>query len=205
MSTRFPLVLALCALAFSGASPLRAATVYDESVSGDFSGDGLSPTSVSLGVGSNRVFGSSGRVGFDPDRDYFTVTIPVGYAFVALIELGGTTVNNAVSFLGIQGGTQVTVPTTAVDATGLLGWTHYHAASVDTDILAAVGAGASGATGFAPPLPAGDYAFWIQDTGDGVASYGFDIVVALPEPGVAATLLLEWLALGVARVRRPLG
>jgi len=174
-------------------------------VSGDLSGNGLAPTSVTLEPGSNQIFGVTGRVGFDPDRDYFTVTIPVGYAFVALIELAGTTVNNQVSFIGIQGGTQVTVETFANDATGLLGWSHYQSASVDTDILAAVGVGAAGATGFVPPLQAGDYSFWIQDTGNGDANYGFEIVVALPEPRVAAALLLGCAALAVARARRTRG
>jgi hypothetical protein len=203
VSARSLLALAVCAASLAAAPLARAAIVYEESVYGDFSGNGLEPTSISVGAGSNRIFGSSGRVGFDPDRDYFTVTIPDGYAFVALVELAGTTVNDQISFLGIQAGPQVTVPTSSVTATGLLGWVHYPAASVDTDILAAVGAGAAGATGFTPPLPAGDYAFWIQDTGDGVASYGFDIVIALPEPGVAAALLLACLSLGSARVRPP--
>ena len=210
LSTRGWLAVAVCTAWLAAAPHARAGIVYDEAVSGDLSGNGLSPTLITLDVGSNQIFGVTGRVFIPPtflgpDRDYFTVTIPTGYAFVALFELAGTTVNNQISFLGIQGGTQVTVPTSAVSAEGLLGWTHYVAASVDTNILAAVGAGASGATGFVPPLPAGPYAFWIQDTGDGVARYGFDIVVALPEPGVAASLLLGCFALGLSRVLGPRG
>ncbi len=205
VSTRCALALALCAAWLASAPDARAGIVYDEAVSGDFSGDGLNPTSVTLEPGSNQIFGLTGRIFLDPDRDYFTVTIPDGHSFVALIELAGTTANNQVSFIGIQSGPQVTVPTSSVSADGLLGWTHYFSASVDTDILPVVGAGASGATGFVPPLPAGDYTFWIQDTGDGDADYGFEIVVALPEPRVAAALLLACGAFAIARARRARG
>ncbi len=202
MSTRSLLAVGLCAAALAGAHAARAGIVYDEAVSGDFSGDGLNPTLVTLEPGSNQIFGVTGRIFLDPDRDYFTVTIPVGHAFVALTELAGTRINSQVSFLGVQAGPQVTVETFAVTATGLLGWTHYFGTSVDIDILPAVGAGAGGATGFVPPLPAGDYSFWIQDFGDGDANYGFDIVVALPEPGVAAPLLLGCCAVAASRARR---
>jgi hypothetical protein len=205
MRSRGLLAIALFAATIAGAANARAGIVYDEAVSGDFSGDGLVPTSVALEPGSNQILGVTGRAGFDPDRDYFTVTIPDGYEIVALLELAGTTVSDAVSFFGIQAGTQVTVPPFAGDATGLLGWAHYQAALVDTDILPAVGAGGAGATGFVPPLPAGDYAFWIQDTGNANPNYGFDIVVALPEPGVAAALLLACTALAGARASRTRG
>jgi hypothetical protein len=65
--------------------------------------------------------------------------------------------------------------------------------------------GGLGATDFVPPLPSGDYALWVQDTGIGSSSYGFSIVVALPEPGTATTLLVGLLALAVARVRSARG
>ncbi|MEX2205901.1 MAG: hypothetical protein WEF50_06695 [Myxococcota bacterium] len=205
MLSRRLAAIALFAATVAGAASARAGIVYDEAVSGDFSGDGLAPTSVVLEPGSNQIFGVTGRVVLDPDRDYFTVTIPDGYRFVALIELAGTSINSQVSFLGIQGGPQVTVETFAGDATGLLGWTHYHGTDVDIDILPAVGAGGDGATGFVPPLPAGAYSFWIQDFGDGDADYGLDIVVALPEPGVSVALLLACTALAAARAGRARG
>ena len=197
------LAAALCAAAFAVAAPARAGIVYDEAVSGDLSGDGLVPTSVALAPGSNQVLGVTGRVGLEPDRDYFTVTVPAGHAFVSLVELAGTNANAGVSFLGIEAGNQVTVPSFASTAEGLLGWSHWADTDVDLEILATVGASELGATGFTPPLPAGDYAFWIQDFGDGNANYGFDIVIAVPEPGAAGLVLLACAALARSRTRRP--
>jgi hypothetical protein len=195
----FAVTASLCA-----ALGADAATIHDEAVSGDLSGDGLTPNSLTVAEGSNQIFGTTGRDSVTGvDRDYFTITVPVGYAFVSLIELPGTTVVGGISFLGIQTGSQVTVPTNAADATGLLGWTHYGPSAVAIDILPAIGIPVAGSTGFTPPLGAGASAFWIQDTGLGSSSYGFDIVLApVPEPGAAAGLLLGLIALGVARARR---
>jgi hypothetical protein len=197
----FALVIsATCCTALGAA----AATIYDEAVSGDLSGSGLTPTSLSVSAGSNQVFGTTGRDAVTGvDRDYFTISVPSGYQFVSLIELPGTSVVGSLSFLGIQSGSQVTVATNAPDATGLLGWTHFNAAGINTDLLPAIGVPVAGSTGFTPPLGAGAYAFWIQDTGAGSSSYGFDIVIApVPEPGTAAGVLLGLIALGVARARR---
>lgn len=206
MSHLARMTLTFAVVSLATAFHANAAIVYDEGVSGDLSGDGLAPTSISLGTGSNEIFGSTGRtLELGTDRDYFTVTVPTGYEIVSLVELAGTTVVSGVSFLAVQTGTQVTVSQTPDDATGLLGWIHYFPTSVDVEILEALGSGGMGATDFTPPLPSGNYAFWIQDTGLGSSSYGFDIVVALPEPGVAAALLLGLTALGVARVRQRSG
>ena len=202
MSQRMRIAFAFAAVLLVFASRAGAGIVYVEAVSGDLSGSGLAPTSISLGVGSNEIFGSTGRsTELGTDRDYFTVTVPTGHGIFALIERAGTTTVGGVSFLGVQAGPQVTVPTSSADATGLLGWIHYFGATADTDILVDLGTGGFGATDFVPPLPAQDYAFWIQDTGLGSASYGFDIVIApLPEPG-AAPLLVGLVAFGLARGR----
>ena len=203
MSHRLLTVFAFAAVSLMSAFQAHAAIVYDEGVSGDLSGSGLTPTSISLGVGSNQIFGTTGRSeALVQDRDYFAVSIPSGYEIVSLIELAGTTVVSGVSFLAVQTGTQVTVSQTPADATGLLGWLHFPATAVDIDVLTALGSSGAGATDFVPPLPSGNYAFWVQDTGIGSSSYGFDIVVAVPEPGVATALLVGLAAVGVARARR---
>lgn len=200
----FASLLVLAALPLWLPGSAAAATIHDEAVNGDLSGDGLAPNSLTVSAGSNQIFGTTGRDAVTGvDRDYFTITVPLGYQFVSLIELPGTTVVGGISFLGIQTGSQVTVPTNAADATGLLGWTHYGPAAAPLDILPAVGIPIAGSTGFTPPLGAGAYAFWIQDTGAGSSSYGFDIVIAaVPEPGAAAVVWLGLMALGVARARR---
>lgn len=196
--------LAFAAVSLAAGFDASAGVVYHEEISGDLSGDGLAPTSVEVGAGSNEIYGRTGRtVEAGTDLDYFAISVPTGHEFIALIEKAGTTTVGGVSFLAVQNGGQVTVPVSAADASGLLGWIHYFGATEDRDILAGLGSGGFGATDFVPPLPAGDYAFWVQDTGLGSASYGFDFVIApLPEPGVAGALLLACSALAAARLRR---
>lgn len=189
----------LLALGVSAAA--GAVTVYDESVNGDLADVGTSATSVAVGAGSNRVLGTTGKTLGVIDRDYFTVTIAPGWQLSSITLLPGTGVNGSLSFLGMQAGTQVTVDPTSGSATGLLGWVHYSTADINTDLLPAIGTGA-GASGFTPPLPAGSYAFWVQDTGTGKVDYGFDLgITAVPEPASAATLLAG-LALLALRRRR---
>lgn len=179
----------------------RSGSVYDEGASGDLSNSGLTPTALEFSSGSNLVIGMTGR-SETTDRDYFTFTIAPGQTFVALLELAGTTVVNDLSFIGIQAGAQVTVPTDAADATGLLGWTHFAATSADIDILPAIGTGGAGSTGFLPPLPAGMYAVWLQDTGFGSSSYRLDFqVTPVPEPGSATGILVGLISLVALRRR----
>jgi hypothetical protein len=105
------------------------------------------------------------------------------------------------SFIGLQAGNEVTLPTNATSAAGLLGWDHYSPGDIDTDILPTIGTGL-GATDFVPPLGAGDYAVWVQDTGTGTANYGFDFVVAnVPEPASWTMMLFGLIGLAQLRLR----
>jgi hypothetical protein len=186
-------LLAICSL------PCLGAVVYNEVNNGDFSGDGLNPTSVTVNPGSNQIFGSTGR-GTAIDRDYFKFTVPTGYEITALSVLPGTTVGGAVSFIGLQAGPQVTVATNAATAAGLLGWWHY--SSTDTNILTNMAVPSNGSSGFSR-LGAGTYSIWIQDFNAGTFNYGFDIAItATPEP--AYTTLVGFVALmsGIAARRR---
>jgi hypothetical protein len=54
--------------------------------------------------------------------------------------------------------------------------------------------------GFTPPLAAGNYTFWIQQTGANSATYTLDFRVT-PEPGTLALLGIS-AAVGVAIRRR---
>ena len=165
------------------------ATIYDESTLGDLSNSGLSPTFLDFSPGSNVVRGTTG-LGTIVDRDYFSFVVPQGDALTSLVELANTTVGAAVSFIGIEQGNALTVPTDAQTAAGLLGWTHYGAATTDTDLLAAMSISSPGSSGFNGSLGPGTYSVWIQDGNIGTFSYGFDFrLEAVPEPGTLGMVL----------------
>jgi hypothetical protein len=183
--------LVLCSLAFAvlGFSSARAATTaWNESVMGDLSNLGASPTAVSMGPGSNLVLGTTGRSAGIVDRDYLSFTLPAGWQLDTLTVLPGTSFVHAsdAGFVAVQAGPQVTVNPTGGSAEGLLGWVHYSANDLGTDILGLMGIG-HGAIGFATPLPAGTYSFWIQNTATGSSAYRLDFgVSAVPEPSALA-------------------
>jgi hypothetical protein len=198
-----PLIAALGAGAFGG-------TVYDESVSGDLSNSGLSPTSLgTLNDGANDILGSTGRGTNGVDTDYFVVTVPTGSVLSSITVLPGTQGGGTgLSFIGVEAGSQVTVPTTATTAAGLLGWAHYSPADINTDILPRMGISTMGSDGFTPPLKPGQYASWIQELsadppGTAGFSYGFDLdVSAVPEPGSFVLAILV-LILSASALRAP--
>src|SRR6185295_13858912 len=105
--------------------------------------DGLFPTSVPVGAGSNIISGTTGSNTAPNVRDYFTISIPANLRLISLIELAGTEAGN-VGFLGLQSGSQVTLPTNASTAAGLLGWVHYGPAASDLDILPTMAIPANG-------------------------------------------------------------
>lgn len=187
------------------AATAQASVVYSESVSGDLSGSGLSPTPITVALGSNQVFGTTGRTAGVIDLDYFTFTVPVGQVLTGITILPGTAGLGAEgdSFIGMQAGSQLTVSPTATSATGLLGWFHYDSSDVGTNILPLMGTSGLGSTGFIPPLPAGSYSFWVQELSTGTAPYGFDFSIATPEPAPWAMLLagLALIALRTGRQR----
>lgn len=177
----------------------RAGTAWDESVSGDLSGSGLSPTVVSVVPGANSVIGITGAGANGIDLDYFTITVPGGYTLASLRLLPGTApADGGLGFVGLQAGTQVTT----FGAAALLGWAHFAGTDVGTDILPVMGIG-FGAIGFQGALPAGDYAFWVQDFDFGDSPYAFELGIApaVPEPA-SAWLWAAGLAAGIALRRR---
>jgi hypothetical protein len=177
-----------------------ASIVHDEALHGDLSNDGLAPTRLAVQTGINTLVGGTGA----GDRDYLFLDVPAGSRFEALYVRTGTTVRGAGSFIGVHAGNVFPVPPDATSAAGLLGWRLYARSDVDTDILPLMGAAGDGASGFTPPLPAGAYAFWIQELGQ-ATTYRFDFEIApVPEPSAWAMLLAGLVLLGSSarRLRR---
>ena len=196
-------LLAACALAAT-LPAAHAAGGWDEAVQGDFANLGATPTAITLELGSNPVRGTTGRQNSVVDRDYFSFTLPAGMQLDTLTVVGGSFLGvSGLSFIGVQAGPQVTVNPTGGSPAGLLGWVHFGANDIGTDILGLMGIG-FGASGFQSPLPAGTYSFWVQDTGTGVASYQLDFGVSVvPEPA-SALLMLAGVAALLRRRAAPL-
>jgi hypothetical protein len=172
--------------------PLTARAIsYSEAADGDLSGDRLAPTALVLEPGSNLVTGNT----IFGDLDYVTISIPAQLSAIVLTQYA--TQLNTVSFVGVQTGTVFTLPASTPDPSQLLGWAHFGDTLEGTDILDDIGVG-FGSQGFVPPLPAGNYTFWIQETGVYLADYQFDFVV-VPEP---ASLVLAALGIGALALRR---
>lgn len=176
------LVRFLVLILASQASLAAVAVTYDESSNGDLSGSNSAPTNWgALPSGTHSLIGTVNI----PDKDYVTLNIPNGLSLSKLIMVSYDSNNSGDerAFIGVQGGTVMTVPPTTPSAAGLLGWAHFGPAdgNVGSDILPAMGASGVGATGFTPPLPSGDYTFWIQQVdGFELTAYRFDFTVSAP-------------------------
>lgn len=172
-------------------APAVAGVAYDETGSGDLSGTYSSPTPLAVSLGSNLVYGTTGKdaTSNQIDRDYFTVTIPPGQRLTALKILPGTQPGGTFgSFIGLRAGAAATDPTApqTTQAADLLGYTLYGPADIDQDILGRMGGSNSltpPAQGFTAPLSAGTYTFWIQEGAVGSYAYAVDVQVdSVPAP-----------------------
>lgn len=170
-------------------------TIWDESVHGDLSSNFAAPTGpINLALGSNQLFGTT----VSGDRDYITLVVPSGHLLSQVFVLGVSGDDRA--FLAVQAGAQVTDPTGPDPAADLLGYTHIGSGdgNIGTDVLDDMSI-AFGAQGFTPPLVAGTYSFWIQETGAAAVDYSLDFIVKeIPSPGALALLGLA----GFVRDRR---
>lgn len=154
-----------------------AAATYDEAMQGDLSDDRLAPTPFPLNAPSSLLAGS---VTFG-ERDYFTVTVPVGAALNKII-LTRYESSNARAFIGLQVGSQVTLDPSGNTSDGLLGYMHFGFDQVIPGNLL-VDLARSIPPGFSLPLPAGNYSFWVNQTEPAPTFYEFNFTTAVKVVG----------------------
>ncbi|HLX70562.1 MAG TPA: CRISPR-associated protein Cas5 [Verrucomicrobiae bacterium] len=175
------------------ATQLHASIIWDESVNGDLSNDGSSPTALLLSGGVNAVLGTAG--GTDK-QDWVSVTVPTGFELSTLV-LAAYSSTDVQGFIGVGMGPNFT--NSVNSPSSYLGYSHFGTGAangalaptnlVGADILSIMGnnvVDSPGSQGFTPPLSQGTYTFLIQQLGAST-TYEFDFgVTAVPEPSPSA-------------------
>ena len=150
---------------------LTSTVLFDEATDNDIINDPNNPQPLLLANGGNIVNGTV----VSPDLDYLTINVPAGSELTA-IQLEEYTSEDDVSFIGIQAGSVFTESNDDPAVENLLGFVLFGGELEGSDILVEMGLG-EGTQGFTPPLEAGDYSFWIQDTGDDLVTYSLNFVI----------------------------
>ncbi|WP_413160456.1 PPC domain-containing protein [Capilliphycus salinus ALCB114379] len=159
-------------------TPPPVTSFYDEAVDGDISGDRNAPTMLELEQGVNSLTATS----VAGDIEYVTLTVPEGLQLDSVDVASYASDTDDIAFAAVQTGSIFTEPPTQTDVENLLGYSHFGAIDVGTDILEDLANG-QGAIGFDSPLPSGDYTFWLQQTGD-ASTYSLDFNVSQAEDPV---------------------
>lgn len=182
-------------LVVAAAATASADVVHDEGLHGDLSNDRFAPSAFVLGMGSNSISATS-QAG---DREFVALTIPAGLQLAAILQMSFVGEEDGVAFAAVDDAPQFLVDPDSFSTEGMLGWTHFGSLIFmpGDDLMPAMGMG-GGADGFIPPLPAGTYTFWFNQTG-APTTYELDFVVT-PAPG--ASILIGLGGLLAARRRR---
>lgn len=190
---QFSFIWIIAGVLLNFSSPAKAITLWDESINGDLSNNGLTPTELGkLQPGNNTLSATFSLGQANPDADYFTLEVPNKLSLKKII-LKSLTPEDEVAFFAVQTGSVFDFVFTGPDATGLLGWIDLGQEEVGTDILYDMGKAnlspiASGATGFTPPLGAGNYSFWLRQGGEMPVTVTVDFVTTVPEPSTVVGL-----------------
>ncbi len=198
----------LLALLFGLTGAGHAATIYDESISGDLSGAFGAPTVLNFTGGSNIVIGSVFAAA--DVRDYLTFTLGPGQSLTALMLVvydDPTTLppppSNAndgnTGYHALYAGIPTGVPGGGDNP---LGGNHVNP-PVGVDLLPGLASGgiSPGAPGFVSPLGPGMYTYVIQQTGPPVTDYTLDFVV-IPVPAALPLFAAAIAGLGFVTRRR---
>ena len=138
--------------------------IWDEGIDGDLSDEGSNPSGVFVLEADTENIFIANQVGNPRDVDFFTFTVPEDFELQEIIVTDYIS-SDDIAFIGIDSGTSTNLDFNNPDPADLIGGTTYGTASIGGDILEAMGL-LAGATGFTPPLPAGDYTIWLSQTGD---------------------------------------
>jgi len=167
---------------------------------------GSPPTTLTVSPGINELFGKTGKAP-NADPDYFTFNVPGGYELVSIAVLHDHTspALGGLEFLGLQAGNQFTAGSTP---SLMLGYLHFDEDSGeildDLSVPRSPMQGVAPTTGFSTPLGAGDYSFWVQDTGAAEAPYGLSFEIrSVPDagPGLLSSAGVTGAILAAARRR----
>jgi len=163
--------------------PASAMLIFNELASGDLSSNPLNPTKLNVDVGSNFIDGSVDA----KDRDYFTLTLPVGAHLTAIILRASS--GSDATFLSFQSGATFTEPPGGADLRNLLGYASFFHSDIGTDLLQTLGS-ASEAIGFKDSPSGETFTFWVDQSNPAPANYNFEFVIAsdIPSPGTVAML-----------------
>jgi len=171
-----------------------AASVYNESIDGELSGDRFNPTLVSVEAGLNAVTMQVVDSGFPGgDRDYFSISIGAGQSIDSIVVTDAFNPNggfDSVAFVGLAFGNFFDFDPDTFNGPGLAGFVLTDMSVVGTESIGALSGGLA-------TLGAGDYSFWVQQTGQDLTELTLAINV-VPSSGAMGILALG----GLAAVRR---
>lgn len=193
---RLATLFAVLALPFSTTKALN----WDETLDGDLSGDGNTPTFILFTDGSNLIDGTMGSLGgIGPlDADVWTFTIAAGYYLTGISLLGySAPTSGHDSFMALDDATSINMSDPSLHLSNGL-WTEEldGFGNTYTDLMAILDAGPMfGGTGFNGPIGPGDYTFWIQEGSEQIQYTLNFVVTPVPEPGGVMLLALAGLLL----------
>lgn len=169
--------------------------LWVESSDGDLSSNYLMPTSLTLLEGDNLLTATFNST----DRDLFTITVPSGMVMDGL-WMGGYAHSNAnnVSFLGMQVGNTLSAPPSSTFPDEI-GYTLFGAWALDgTNLLPII----TSYPVLPDPLPAGNYAFWLNETTANAATTTLRFhATAIPEVSTSLLAMLGGIGCVMRRKR----